>query len=162
MGSSDSHDAGSGTGPLDAPVGEARTVVYANKLSERGIRCGIKRRHTYVKVSGAIAPDLSFEAHPFAQRGWWKTAIVGDVVKAPGAGFTARVRGGNGRQLLVVANGKTILTVPVTSDDFTYKFIQGGVGHWRLQLMNGSLVETVSSPIWVEPGNGDVERAPCS
>jgi hypothetical protein len=162
VGSSDSHDAGSGTGPLDAPVGEARTVVYADKLSERGIRCGIKRRHTYVKVSGATAPDLSFEAHPFARRGWWKTALVGDVVKAPGAGFTARVRGGNGRQLLVVANGKTIRTVPVTSDDFTYKFLQGGAGHWRLQLMNGSLVETVSSPIWVEPGRGDVERAPCS
>jgi hypothetical protein len=162
VGSSDSHDAGSGTGPLDAPIGEARTVVYANKLSEHGIRCGIKRRHTYVKVSGATAPDLSFEAHPFAQRGWWKTAIVGDVVKAPGAGFTARVRGGNGRQLLIVANGKTILTVPVTSDDFTYKFLQGGAGHWRLQLMNGSLVETVSSPIWVEPGSGDVERASCS
>ena len=71
------------------------------------------------------------------------------------------MRGGNGRQLLVVANGKTILTVPVTSDDFTYKFLQGGTGHWRLQLMNGSLVETVSSPIWVEPGSGDVERAPC-
>ena len=128
-------------------------MVYANKLSERGIRCGIKRRHTYVKVSGATAPDLSFEAHPFAQRGWWKTAIVGDVVKAPGAGFTARVRGGNGRQLVIVANGETLLTVPVTSDDFTYKFLQGGAGYWRLQLMNGSLVETVSSPIWVEPGS---------
>jgi hypothetical protein len=161
VGSSDSHDAGSGTGPLDAPIGEARTVLYANELSERGIRCAIKRRHTYVKVSGASAPDLRFEAHPFWHRGWWKTAIVGDVVKAPGAGFVIRVTGGNGRRLLVVANGETIRNVPVTSDDFTFSFATGGTGHWRVQLMNGSLVETVSSPIWIEPGKGDVERARC-
>jgi hypothetical protein len=161
VGSSDSHEAGKADGPLDAPIGEGRTVVYANKLSMRGIRCGVLRHHTYVKVSGASAPDLGFEAHPFAQRGWWKTAQIGDTVKAPGAGFTARVRGGNGRQLLIVANGKTIKTVPVTSDDFTYSFLQGGAGHWRLQLMNGSLVEAVSSPIWVEPGRGDVKRARC-
>jgi hypothetical protein len=161
VGSSDSHDAGSGTGPLDAPIGEARTVLYARELSERGIRCAIKRRHTYVKVSGGAAPDLRFEAHPFAARGWWKTAIVGEVVKAPGAAFTIRVIGGNGRRLLVVENGVIIRTIPVTSADFNYRFATGGTGHWRVQLMNGSLVETVSSPIWIEPGQGSVERERC-
>jgi hypothetical protein len=162
VGSSDSHDAGSGTGPLDAPIGEARTVLYARNLSERGIRCAIKRRHTYVKVTGSAAPDLRFEAHPFAPRGWWKTAIVGDVVRAPGAGFVARVTGGAGRRLLVVKDGATVRTLPVTGDDFVYRFHTGGSGSWRLQLMNGTHVETVSSPIWVEPGRGDVRHARCS
>ena len=41
VGSSDSHEAGKADGPLDAPVGEARTVVYADDLSQRGIRCGV-------------------------------------------------------------------------------------------------------------------------
>jgi hypothetical protein len=161
VGSSDSHEAGKADGPLDAPIGEARTVVRAGSLSMRGIRCGVLEARTYAKVSGASAPDLRFKAHPFAKRGWRKTALVGDVVKAPGAGFTARVLGGDGRRLLIVANGRTIKSVPVTSDDFTYEFINGGAGHWRLQVMNGSLIETVSSPIWVEPGKGDVERARC-
>jgi hypothetical protein len=161
VGSSDSHDAGSGTGPLDAPIGEARTVLYARNLSERGIRCAIKRRHTYVKVTGSAAPDLRFEAHPFAPRGWWKTALVGDVIQAPGAGFVARVTGGAGRQLLVVKDGETVRTLPVAGDDFVYRFHTGGSGSWRLQLMNGTHVETVSSPIWVEPGQGTVKRASC-
>jgi hypothetical protein len=112
-------------------------------------------------VSGASAPDIRFKAHPFAHHGWWKTAQTGDTVKAPGAGFTVRVLGGNGRQLLIVKDGVTIQTVPVTSDDFKYEFINGGSGHWRVQVMNGSLIQTVSSPIWVEPGKGDVERARC-
>ena len=69
--------------------------------------------------------------------------------------------GGNGRQLQVVKDGTTVATVPVTSDDFTYRFQGSGPGRWRLQVMRGSLVDTVSSPIWVEPGCGGVERAPC-
>jgi hypothetical protein len=161
VGSSDSHEAGKADGPLDAPIGEARTVVRAKELSMRGIRCGVLRRHTYVKVPGASGPDLRFKAHPFAKQGWWKTALVGDTVKAPGAGFTARVIGGSGDQLLIVKDGVTIKTLPVTSDDFKYEFIQGGTGHWRLQVMNGSLIQAVSSPIWVEPGNGNVVRASC-
>jgi hypothetical protein len=161
VGSSDSHDAGSGTGPLDAPIGEARTELYAPELSERGVRCAIKRRNTYVKVSGASAPELRFEARPLARWGWWERAIAGDVVKAPGASFTARVRGGTGRQLLIVANGQTVATVPVTSDDFVHRFKAAGPGRWRLQLMSGPLVQTVSSPIWVEPGRGGVKRERC-
>jgi hypothetical protein len=41
------------------------------------------------------------------------------------------------------------------------RFIQGGAGHWRLQGDEGSLIQAVSSPIWVEPGNGNVVRASC-
>jgi hypothetical protein len=160
VGSSDSHKAGDATGPLDAPIGEARTVVYADELSQRGIRCGVLGRHTYAKVSGAIAPDLRFEARPYGFW-WWKRAIVGDVIHARGASFKARVIGGNGHQLLIVKNGVTVATVPVTGDDFVYRFEGKGSGRWRLQLMRGSLIDTVSSPIWVEPGWGGVERQRC-
>jgi hypothetical protein len=148
VGSSDSHDAGSGTGPFDAPIGEATTVVFAPELSEDGIRRGVQARHTYVKVSGNAGPDIRFEARPYRS---WKRAIVGDVVRARGATFTARVIGGSGRELLVVKDGVTVATVPVTSDDFVHRFEGTGSGRWRLQLMRGNLIDTVTSPIWIEP-----------
>lgn len=160
VGSSDSHEAGNADGPLDAPIGEARTVVYAKELSSRGIRCGVLSRHTYVKVAGAGAPDLRFVARPHGWW-WWKRAIVGDTIRARGASFKARVIGGNGRQLLIVKNGVTLATVPVTSDDFVYRFDGTGPGRWRLQLMRGPLIDTVSSPIWVEPGWGGTQRERC-
>jgi hypothetical protein len=160
VGSSDSHDAGYGTGAFDAPIGEARTVVYASDLSERGIRCGVKARHTYVKVAGAGAPDLRFKARPWGPW-WWRDAIVGDVVRAPGATFKARVVGGAGRQLLIVKDGATVATVPVTGDDFVYRFKGAAPGRWRIQLMRGQFVDTVSSPIWVEPGWGGAKRSWC-
>ena len=56
VGSSDSHQAGSAPGALDAPVGEATTVVRAPELSEDGIRCGVQADHTYVKVTGNAGP----------------------------------------------------------------------------------------------------------
>jgi hypothetical protein len=160
VGSSDSHKAGSGTGALFAPIGEAGTVVYADELSERGIRCAVQARHTYAKVAGSTAPDLRFTARPYGPW-WWKQAIVGDTIKARGASFKARVIGGNGRQLLIVKDGVTVATVPVTSDDFVHRFEGKGPGRWRLQLVRGSLIDTVSSPIWIEPGWGGVERDSC-
>jgi hypothetical protein len=160
VGSSDSHEAGKAEGPLDAPIGEARTVVYADELSMRGIRCGVAGRHPYVKVAAASAPDLRFVARPYGFW-WWRRANVGDTIKARGASFKARVLGGNGRQLLIVKDGVTIATVPVTSDDFVYRFEGKGPGRWRLQLMRGSLIDTVSSPIWIEPGWGGTQRARC-
>jgi hypothetical protein len=160
VGSSDSHKAGSGTGALFAPIGEAGTVVYAEQLSERGIRCAVEARHTYARVAGSTAPDLRFTAIPHGATSP-KRAIIGDTIHAPGASFRARVIGGNGSQLLIVKDGSTIATVPVTSDDFVYRFEGNGSGRWRLQVMRGSLIQTVSTPIWIEPGSSGVVRRPC-
>jgi hypothetical protein len=160
VGSSDSHKAGDASGALDAPIGEARTVVRGADLSERGIRCGVLARHTYAKVAGASGADIRFPAKPHgtasAQR-----AIIGDTLHAPGASFKARVLGGNGDQLLIVKDGSTVATVPVTSDDFVHRFEGNGSGRWRLQVMRGSLIQTVSTPIWIEPGSTGLERERC-
>jgi hypothetical protein len=160
VGSSDSHKAGSGTGALFAPIGEARTVVRAKELSMRAIRCGVLNRHTYAKVPGASAPDIRFVARPHGANSSQR-AIIGDTIHASGASFKARVLGGNGDQLLIVKDGVTAATVPVTSDDFVYRFDGNGSGRWRLQVMNGSLIQDVSTPIWVEPGSSGVVREPC-
>jgi hypothetical protein len=87
--------------------------------------------------------------------------MVGDVIRAGGASFEARVRGVAGRELLVVRDGATVARVPVASDRFTHRFDGTGSGRWRLQLMRGALIDTVSSPIWVEPGRGTVKRSRC-
>jgi hypothetical protein len=158
VGSSDSHNAGRTTSILQAPIGRATTVVRAPELSERGIECGVRARRTYVKVTGNGGPDLRFTARP---RGGSGTAMVGDVIRADGASFEAHVRGGAGRELLVVKDGATVARVPIASDRFTYRFDGTGSGRWRLHLMLGALIETVSSPIWVEPGRGTVERSRC-
>jgi hypothetical protein len=158
VGSSDSHNAGRTTSPTQSPIGTAATAVRAAELSERGVRCAVRARHTYVKVTGSDGPDLRFTARP---RGGSGRAIIGDVVRARGARFRASVIGGAGRDLLVVKNGVTIARVPVTGDRFTHRFGATGSGHWRLQLMRGELIETVSSPIWIEPGTGTVQRLPC-
>ena len=159
VGSSDSHSAGRTSNPVtQAPIGEATTVVYARDLSERGVRCAVRAGRTYVKVTGNAGPDLRFTARPHRGRG---IAIIGDVVRDSSADFKARVIGGDGRELLVVRNGVTVARVPVTGVDFTHRFRGEGSGRWRLQLVRGLLIDTVSSPIWIEPGPGRVERANC-
>jgi hypothetical protein len=62
---------------------------------------------------------------------------------------------------LIVKNGVTVATVSVTSDDFVHRFEGKGSGRWRLQVTRGALIDDVSSPIWVEPGRGWIERERC-
>ena len=159
VGSSDSHLAGRAPGVLDAPVGEATTVVYAPELSEDGIRCGVQADHTYVKVTGNAGPDLRFHARPWGHTS--QRANIGDLLRAPGANFRVRVLNGAGRDLQVVKDGTTAATVPITSADFRYRFQGTGTGRWRLQIMRGNFIDTVSSPIWLKPGTTGLERTRC-
>ena len=71
-----------------------------------------------------------------------------------GARFRARVLGGAVISLRVIEDGVTVETVPIADDDFVHEFHGVGNGRWRVQVMNDRLIETVSSPIWIEPGYG--------
>ena len=87
---------------------------------------------------------------------------MGDSVRARQVGFVARVLGaapgsgpGGSYELNVVKNGAPLRTVPVTSNDFRFAFNSNGPGRYRLQLMRGTAMEAVSSPIYVTaPGGG--------
>jgi hypothetical protein len=161
VGVSDSHNAGRSPNPVtQAPIGEATTVVFAEELSEQGVECGVEAGHTYAKVTGNAGPDLRFEALP--PGGVGPPAIMGDTVRAGAASFEARVLRGPGRELLVVKDGSTVQTVPVAGDDFRHRFTATARGRYRLQLQRGSTIETVSSPIWLEPGEGRVARRDCT
>lgn len=158
VGVSDSHRAGQASGSLtpQAPIGIATTIVYADELSERGIKRAVKAGHTYVKLPGNSGPDVRFTATTSPRR---RPAIFGDTIRGAQASFTARVIGGISRtmpssgpvQLLIVKNGVTIQTATVTSDDFALPFTASEHGRYRLQVQQGSAIEVVSSPIYFEP-----------
>jgi hypothetical protein len=159
IGVSDSHNAARTPNPVtQSPIGEATTVVYAEELSEPGIECGVEARHTYVKVTGNAGPNLRFAAAP---RAGGPRAILGDMLRSPGARFEARVLGGPGRELRIYKDGSLLDTVQVAGADFVHRFEDAGPGRYRLQLQRGSTIETVSSPIWLEPGPGTVARRDC-
>jgi hypothetical protein len=156
VGSSDSHNAGRAAGFLSpqAPVGTATTVVFADELSEAGIRRGVQARHTYVKLVGNKGPDVRLTANVPVKKG--DSGIIGDVVQGNSADFTARVTGGldpsNPDPLLlkVVKDGVTFHTETVTSNDHVLRFHASEHGRYRLQLERGPAIEVVSSPIWFE------------
>lgn len=161
VGVSDSHNAGRTPNPVtQAPIGEATTVVRAEELSATGIECGVEAGHTYVKVTGNAGPDIRFEARPPGSTG--SPAIMGDTVRASSAGFTARVTGGDGRSLTVFRNREVFRTVAISGNEFSTTFDATEPGRYRLQLQRGSTIDTVSSPIYLEPGPGTVAARDCS
>lgn len=161
VGVSDSHNAGRTNNPVtQSPIGEATTVVRAEELSEPGIECGVEAGHTYVKVTGNDGPDVRMEARPPGFRG--APAIFGDTVRAASAAFGVRVTGGSGRTLQVVKDGEVFRTVAVSGDDFAFAFTATDPGRYRLQLQRGQTIETVSSPIYLEPGRGTVSTRDCT
>jgi hypothetical protein len=158
VGSSDDHQGGGATGPTDSPVGSATTVVHADQLSEQGITDGVKGDHTYVKLFGADAPDISLTADVPAE----PTAIIGDSVSGPPATLTATVSGTtrSGRQgqwsLVLLKDGKPTETVPFAGDSTTQTFAEQGPGRYSLEVtrsLNGlDFIEDYSSPIWLAEG----------
>ena len=80
VGGSDSHRAGNTPGPTDAPLGTPTTMVFADELSEQGVRRAVEAGHTFVKVTGPNAPDLRLEARPRGSGGPAK--IFGDSVSS--------------------------------------------------------------------------------
>lgn len=153
VGSSDSHHAGTPESPgTQTPIGQATTVVYADDLSEDGIKEGVKAGHTYVKLLGNDGPDLRLQARAPGIR---RKAIMGDTLRADAATFTARVLGADPadgpRSLVVVKNGKVLRSFPVARAGAKFSFPATGPGRYRLQLMRGAgAVEALSSPIYLE------------
>jgi hypothetical protein len=152
---SDSHNAGRTPNPItQAPIGVGTTVVYANGLSEKGLREAVGAGHAYVKLLGSESPDLRFDA--VGPGG--SSAMMGDLLPAGQATFEARVMGGAPnveRELLVLRDRTVIETVPVRGEDFSHSFSATQPGEYRIQVQRGSTIDALSNPI----GLG-VERRP--
>ncbi len=157
VGSSDSHTAGRTPDALSAPVGEPATVVYAEELSERGIRDAVQAGRTYVKLFGHDGPDLRLTAAPPGASG--KPAIIGDTVQAPSVTFRARVSGADADAapstgpytLIVKKDGTEISSFTLDRPRLDTTFESSGPGRYHLELRRGSVVVAVASPIYLEP-----------
>ncbi len=136
-------------------MGTATTVVYTDKLSEEGIRRGVKARHTYVKIVANKGPDVRLTAKVPGRHG--ERGIIGDVVRGREVDLRAQVLNGidatqpDPLLLKVVKDGVAVHTETVTSNDHVYSFRASEHGRYRLQLERGPVIEVVSSPIWFEP-----------
>ena len=129
-------------------------AVGGSELSEQGIRRAVEAGHTFVKLTGGSAPDLRLTAR---RRGNGSpTAIFGDTLASNvPVDFTAQVLGGNSSyQLQVIKNGSVVSTRAVSGGSFTTSFSSSGPGRYRLQLMQGSQIVAVSTPIWVSGSAG--------
>jgi Ca2+-binding RTX toxin-like protein len=174
-GSSDSHQAGDqGSGAdsiLASPVGEATTVVFADELSETAVQEGVEAGHTYVKPFGQTGPDVRLTA---AENGIPMTpAMIGDTLQSAtgfSATFTATVQNLDEARaarpglyfVAVYRDALPVLTLPIapSGDEFSFDFPALGYARYRLQVQREGAIETVSSPIYVEPVSGEPPPPP--
>ena len=89
--------------------------MYAEELSEKGIRCAVKAGHTYAKIGGASGADLRFTGRVPGAR---KRAIFGDSARGRSLKLAAKATGGDVLQLLrdgtVIATGSRSIARTVT------------------------------------------------
>jgi len=176
-GSSDSHqagDQGSGTDSiLASPIGEATTVVYADELSESGVQEAVEAGHTYVKPFGQTGPDVRLEATeagpPMAP------AMIGDTLDSD-TGFSAtlsatvlnldeaRAARPGAYYVAVYRDTAPVLTLPIppSGDEFSFDLPALGFARYRLQVQREGTLETVSSPIYIEPAAGEPPPPPAN
>jgi hypothetical protein len=145
-------------------------MIYADELSEAGIRRGVLAHHTYVKLTGGKGPDVRMRAVVPGKKG--ASGMIGDTIRGNEADFMARVLNGFDETkpdplvLTIVKDGHPWRSETVASDDHVLAFHTTEHGRYRIQLQRGSTTEVVSSPIWFEPlpprpgkGCGDLNHA---
>lgn len=156
VGSSDDHQGGEATGPLDGEVGIGATVVYAEQLSQAAIIAAVRAGHTYAKPFGAAAPDVELKAGvPGKNLG----ALPGDSVSGPSMNIRVDVaRAGNSAYrpgpytLRLLQDGIEVDAVAVTSDAFNHTFKVKETGRYSFSLTRQAgpyaLIEAYSTPVW--------------
>ena len=160
VGVSDSHDAGrTGGDPLNTPIGDAATVVYAEELSEQGILDGIRAGHTYAKLRAAGA-DLRFSVT--GDDGG--AGIMGDAIPDRSGTLRAEVlnvpAGEPAPVLRLYRNGLAIAEVAVPPEGLVQNWRAETPGIYRLDYANAIDVQALTSSIQVpEPGAGALAAA---
>jgi hypothetical protein len=164
VGSSDDHQGGDADGPFDAPVGSATTMVYADELSEQGVKDAVRADRTYVKFFGNDGPDVALQAVDPGVG----TAIIGGTLAAPEADLNAAVLGigetnrPGSWSLVLLKNGAPAETVPVSGNDFNHSFEASGPGRYSLEVIRSQagidFTEVYTSPIWLEGGGAPDNR----
>ncbi len=157
IGGSDDHRAGSGSGSLDAPIGNPTTMVYAEELSVAGILEGIRRGRTVVKVTGPDAPMVELDANAPLDR---------DTVRATATTLVATVTGGVGTTLLWFENGVAVGDAVAITDatqlvELAVRAPRVGESRYRVELYGNDGRVTVTSHVYVTRSGADVGEPGC-
>ena len=147
--SSDSHRAGGG----DAPIGIGTTVVYAEELSEAGIRDAVLAGHAYLKTNGPGSPDLRFEGRVVGSSA--PPVIMGDQIKGKSIELDASVSGiddetGPYELILVKDNVPLETAVIPAAPGGTHTFSATGPGRYRLEFHADGILLSLTNPIYVK------------
>jgi hypothetical protein len=145
--SSDSHEAGGG----NAPIGIGTTVVYAQELSEHGVRDAVLDGHAYIKTAGPGSPDLRFEGRVVGSAA--PPVIMGDDIKGKQIELDAEVSGIDDEAapytLVLVKDNAPVETIEVAAPGATHTFTATGPGRYRLEFYADEVLLSMTNPIYV-------------
>jgi predicted metal-dependent phosphoesterase TrpH len=144
-------------GPYD--LGTPTTWVYAEELSTAGILAGVRAGHVFISADPQ-GPELYLTADADGDGdgdgdGLYEAMMGDEVIVAAGqtVALCAQAVGGKGLVLRIVS-GEGVASVPIESDDFTYRWQArpNGATFYRLELAEptSALVRrALSNPIYV-------------
>ncbi len=145
IGGSDDHKAGVDLNMFQSPIGDATTLVFAERLDVPSIVAGIANGRTVVKLQGPDDPTLTFDA---------VEPIDADTIRAPTATLTASVSEGMGHDIRLVHNGSDVQTQVIDADPFdvewTVEAPDSDQDRYRVEVWVDGERRVISSHLWVE------------
>ncbi|MEX1364036.1 MAG: CehA/McbA family metallohydrolase [Nannocystaceae bacterium] len=149
LGGSDDHKAGVDLNQFQSPIGDATTLVYAQRLDVPSILEGVRSGRTVVKLQGPDDPTLMFAA---------LEEIDGDTIRATEVTLTAQVLGGMGQAIRLVHNGVAQPEQAIDADPFEAQWSvlapEAGQDRYRVEVLVDGERRVVASHLWVEAGIG--------
>ena len=140
---------------LGPNLGSSATAVFAEQLSRPAIVEAIRAGRAYVRTRGvANSPALDMQATTSAgETGTFGSRLALD--RQDSADVVVTVQGGKGQLLRIIRNAEEVATVPIPSDDFTYRFParrvddEGPLGTWfRVETFDARSQTTIGNPVF--------------
>jgi hypothetical protein len=134
---------------LGDEYGSSATALWCTELSRRGVIEALRAGHAYVRTHGALAsPELEVRAGE---------AMMGDTVVGD-AELEITVRGAQGQELVLLADGEVQHREDITREDITWRTGIGprdGSGPlgtaWEVQTVDAYAPTTVANPVFTRP-----------
>lgn len=147
IGGSDDHKAGVDLGPFDSPIGNATTMVYAERLDVPAILEGVRTGRTVVKLQGPQDPMVVLAVD---------AELDGDTVRADAVVLTATITGADGQQARLVRGGSEEGLVAIAGDPAEVQWqLQApaeGQERVRVEVLVDGDRRVVTSHLWLEAG----------
>jgi hypothetical protein len=159
---SDDHKGGVDEAFYQSPIGNPVTMVFAKELSVQGILDGIRNGKTVVKVQDTNDPMIAFTSLPNAETDTLRPATR-DLKEVT---LRAQVAGKKGTDTVVrfVKNGTALASAAVTSDPFSKDFVvkvpYSTEDRYRVEVLVGGTLTTITSHLYVAPYRDPVAPEP--